>query len=520
MIKLKINNKDIQVPEGTSLMKAAEQLGEKIPAMCWNDELDHFTSCMVCLVKDSSNGKLIPSCSVKAVEGMEIITEDEEIREGRQTALELLLSEHVGDCEAPCRIVCPAHMDIPKMNRLIAEGKIEESLQVVLQDIALPSVLGRICPAPCEGACHRKIVDEAVSICLLKRFVGDEAAEAVFKIIQVQPLNGKKIAIIGSGPAGLAAAFYLQLRGYTTTIFEKEAQPGGMLRTEIDDEKLPKEVLDREINQILGTGVKLKTGVEVDLDYFQKLKKDNDVVIISSGNISEIQKTWGLEINPKGFEVEKKTYQTSESGVFAVGNVLRPSRLAVRSVGQGKEVAFSVDQFLSGKTVKGEPRIFNSRFGRLVQDEFSEYIKESVDRKRMFPSSNQNIGFVPEEAKKEAERCLHCDCRKMDNCKLRDFSEEYKANQRRFAFSDRRKITKHFNHDIVIYEPQKCIKCGICVRLTEKYGEKIGFTFIGRGFDVVIGAPFNEELKDSLVITAQKVVEACPTGALAMKEKK
>ena len=519
MVNLKINNKEISVPDGTSVMKAAEQAGEKIPALCWHEELEHFTSCMVCLVKDASNGKLLASCSVKAADGMEIITEDDEVREGRRTALELLLSEHVGDCEAPCTLSCPAHMDIPEMNRLIAQGDFEEALHVVLQDIAIPTVLGYICPAPCEGACHRKTIDEAVSICLLKRFAGEKAGEKVFRNIQAAPYNGKKVAVIGSGPAGLAAAFYLQLRGYASTIFEKESNAGGMLRTEIDDNKLPKEVLDTEIARILSTGVKLKTGVSVGEDLFRELKKDFDAMVIASGQITDMQKSWGLQINPKGLDADKNTYQTSETGIFAVGNVLRPSRLAVRSAGLGKEVAFSVDQYLQNKPVRGEPGIFNSRFGKLIQQEFAEYLKESVDRKRVWPDdSAKGRGFSPEEAVSEAERCLHCDCRKQDDCKLRDFSEEYKAVQRRFFFGERRNITKNYNHDLVVYEPQKCIKCGICVRLTKKYGERFGFTFIGRGFDVTIGVPFNEELQEGLEVAARKVAEGCPTGALAIKK--
>jgi len=92
MITLKINNTEIQVENGTSVMKAAQQLGIHVPNMCWHDELEHFTSCMLCLVKDAKNGKLFPSCSVKATEGLEIITDDAEISEARQTALELLLS--------------------------------------------------------------------------------------------------------------------------------------------------------------------------------------------------------------------------------------------------------------------------------------------------------------------------------------------------------------------------------------------------------------------------------------------
>ena len=104
MIKLKINNKEIQVEEGTSVMKAAQKMGFDIPNLCWHDELEHFTSCMLCMVKDSLTGRLLPSCSINAVEGMEIITEDEEVKESRKTALELLLSEHTGEIgRASCR---------------------------------------------------------------------------------------------------------------------------------------------------------------------------------------------------------------------------------------------------------------------------------------------------------------------------------------------------------------------------------------------------------------------------------
>ena len=215
---------------------------------------------------------------------------------------------------------------------------------------------------------------------------------------------------------------------------------------------------------------------------------------------------------------DKDSYQTSENGVFAIGNSLRSSRLAVRSVGQGKEVAWSVKQYLSGEEPKGEPRMFNSRFGRLVREEFAEYLKESVERIRISPSGGEQAGFTKEEAVIEAQRCLHCDCREIEKCKLRIYSNEYNANQKRFMGNERKPVTKHFAHDIV-YEPQKCIKCGICVRMTEKYGEKYGFTYIGRGFDVKIGVPFDESVEAGLAETAKIVAEACPTGALAINKK-
>jgi len=116
----------------------------------------------------------------------------------------------------------------------------------------------------------------------------------------------------------------------------------------------------------------------------------------------------------------------------------------------------------------------------------------------------------------EARRCMHCDCRDIDNCKLRVLSGRYNANQRRFAGNERKTMTKHFAHRIV-YEPLKCIKCGICVRMTARYQEKYGFSFIGRGFDVVIGVPFNESVEAGLAETAEIVAKACPTGALSLK---
>ncbi len=516
MVHLKINGQDIEVEAGVSVLKAAEKAGVKVPSLCYNEELGHFTSCMLCLVKDARDGRLFPSCSVISTEGLSVITDDEEITEARQTGLELLLSEHVGDCQGPCQIACPAHMDIPQMNRLIAAGKFKEALKLVKKDIALPAVLGRICPAPCEGACHRKTVDASVSICLLKRFVGDENELHPFDPL---PLNGKRVAVIGAGPAGLAASYYLQLNGYQTVLYDRNDLPGGLLRTEIKAEILPLNVLDQEIGTILSTGVEFRGGVEINASYFHDIVSQYNAVIVATGNLADEIRNWGFTTTAKGIEADQNSYVTSLKGVFAIGNTLRSSRLAVRSVGQGKEVAWSVAQYLSGEEPKGEPRLFNSRFGRLFQEEISEYLKESVPFNRVNSETLKYSGLTKEEAMEEARRCLHCDCRDIENCKLRDLSGRYDASQRRFAGNERKLMTKHFTHSIV-YEPLKCIKCGICVRMTSKYQEKFGFSYIGRGFDVVIGVPFNESVEAGLAETAEKVAKACPTGALSVKDSK
>jgi len=516
-VEIKINNKSFSVSSGLTVYQAAASVGIDIPVMCENEDVEHFSSCMVCLVKDVISDKLFPSCSMKVRNGMEISTADEEVLEARRISLELLLSEHVGDCEAPCVTSCPAHMDIPLMNRLLADGKTSEALELVKKDIALPAVLGRICPAPCEAACRRKGIDGSVSICLLKRFSADydlDLSQSYCPVIAKD--TGKSIAIIGSGPAGLAAAYYLRIRGHEVILYEKESRIGGALRVEELKAVLPESVLNQEIEQILATGVKWKTDIKVEKELFESLLVEVDAVILATGAGTETDQ-WGLTQGSKGIEVSRPGFQSSNPKVFVVGNALRESKLAVRAVGQGKEVAFSIDQYLSGSKVIGEPGLFNSRFGKLTEKEHIEFLKEATPDRRVEPSMGPGKGLTGKEVIEEASRCMHCDCRKKDSCTLRDLSELYKANQRSFTADSRVETEKHIQHETVIYEPAKCIKCGICVRLTRKHKEKYGLSFIGRGFDVRIGVPFNEGLEAGLSKTAILVAEACPTGALSKK---
>ena len=510
MIKLKINNQPVEVSEGSTILEAAHQVGVEIPTMCHMEGTEHFTSCMICLVKDQRNGRLLPSCSMPAADGMDIITDDEECTESRKAALELLLSDHVGDCEAPCQLFCPAHMNIPLMNRLIAKGDFAKALQVVKRDIALPAILGRICPAPCEAGCRRKQVDDAVAICHLKQFVADEDLNRTEQFQpKIQASSGKRIAVIGAGPAGLATAYYLQLKGLQVVVFEKNGAGGDLLK--INEEVLPSSIIESEVEVIVKTGVEFRFGKTIDDSEFQKLKSEFDVVILATGTLDQ-SGLFGLKSSKTGIEIDKATYQTSDDKVFAIGNALRPSKLAVRSVGQGKKLAQIIDRMLKTGELKANPERFNSKFGKLYQIEFNEYLKDSVKTERQSTLKN----FTPEEARAEAERCMHCDCRNPETCKLREYSDVYSAEQKRFQTSERKIVQKFVGNEGIVYEPAKCIKCGICVRITQQYQEEFGFSFIGRGFDVKIGVPFNESVQHALKKTAALVAEKCPTGALAM----
>ena len=513
MVKLTIDNRTVEVQPNTTVWQAAKSIGIEIPTMCYLEETEHFTSCMICLVKDAKNGRFFASCSTPVFDGQSIITNDEETIESRKAALELLLSDHVGDCEAPCQLVCPAHMNIPLMNRLIAKGDFAKALEVVKRDIALPAILGRICPAPCEAGCRRKQVDEAVSICLLKRYVGDEdlKSETSYQP-QLAELSGRKVAVIGAGPAGLAAAYYLQVKGHQSVIFDRNERAGGEL-LHVDKEILPLDVVEQEVAQIIATGVQVRMNETIDDIRFAELQKDYDAVIVAIGTFTEETSAFCLKTSKTGIVADKSSYLTSIPNVFAIGNSLRTSKLAVRSVGQGKEVATVIDTYFKTSEVKGYPERFNSKFGRLTEPEFIHYLKDSETSPRQ---NAEKSGFTREAAIHEAKRCMHCDCRNPESCVLRELSDRYHAAQKRFQSDERQSVMKFIHREGIVYEPAKCIKCGICVRLTRQHQEEFGFTFIGRGFDVKVGVPFDESVQKGLEKTAAIGAKACPTGALAM----
>ncbi len=519
MIELKIDNIDIKVPHGTTIFEAAKSVGIEIPTMCYKKGYTNHPSCMICIVKERKTGKTITSCSTVVVDNMDIISFDEEIKNTRKESLELLLSDHVGDCEAPCRIACPAFMDIPLMNRLIASNKFDEALRIVKQEIALPLILGYICSAPCEKVCRRKQHDKSVSICLLKRFVANEdASDKNFYLPEKDTNTNKNVAIVGTGPAGLASAFYLLKWGYNCTLFDKNNKAGGAIRYKISENEIPQTAIDFEINVLKKYGAKFKLNTNITKENYLDLKNSFDAVIFASGSFNENNiKDFGFEYSKNGISVNRNTYETNQTGVFACGNIIRTQKMAVRAVAQGKSAAWSVNLFLKSKEVKQRHKKFNSKFGKLQESEIKEYMKETISDNRIEPVNGLLAGFTKQEVITEATRCMRCDCRKPNTCKLRIYSDQYNADRRRFLYGERKTLRKVFNHEIIVYEPEKCIKCNLCVEIATKNKEIIGLTSVGRGFDVQIDAPFSISLEKALKISAKECADNCPTAALSLK---
>ena len=268
MITLTIDGRHVSVPPGTSVLEAARWLGIRIPTMCHVPGIEPASSCFICAVQIEGRRTLSPSCAMPAAEGMVVATDSEDVRTARKMALELLLSDHAGECVAPCAARCPAGLDIPGFVNGIATGDTRHAMQVIGERLALPGSLGRICPRLCEQACRRCDLDQGLAIGALHRYAADQDRASAAPYLPARaPATGRRVAIVGAGPAGLAAAWYLLRQGHACTLFDAHPLPGGMLRYGIPDYRLPKDALDAEIAGLHTLGAHFRMGVRWGEDF-------------------------------------------------------------------------------------------------------------------------------------------------------------------------------------------------------------------------------------------------------------
>lgn len=283
--RLNINGKEVTGLPGQTILEVARENDIFIPTLCYDERTKIYGSCGICMCEVEGNPKLCKACATEIAPGMVIRTNTERVIESRKTNLELLLSNHVGDCRPPCVLACPAQTDCQGYVGLIANGEYEAAIELVKDKIPLPASLGRVCPHPCEDECRRGLIDEPVSIQWLKRFAADQDLmnEEAF-IPECEPDTGKRVAIIGGGPMGLSAAYFLRQMGHDITIFEAMPKAGGMLRYGIPEYRLPKEVLDDEILTIQKMGVEIITDTKIGVDIpFETVKDDFDAVLLGIG---------------------------------------------------------------------------------------------------------------------------------------------------------------------------------------------------------------------------------------------
>ena len=263
-IEFILDGKPVSAEPGMTILDVAKANGIEIPTLCREQRISRTTSCFVCVVRDKKTGKFLPSCSSCPVPGQEIEASSPEVLEMRRTALNLLLSEHTGDCEAPCTMACPAHAAVEEYVRAGRKGDFLESLKIIKERIPLPMSIGRVCPRFCEKECRRNVCGKPVAINEFKRLAADLCYDSYLE--KLPPETGRRVAVVGAGPAGLSAAYYLRRSGVAAEIFEAMPQPGGMLRYGIPEYRLPKAILDREIAHFTKLGVVFHCGKKLGVD--------------------------------------------------------------------------------------------------------------------------------------------------------------------------------------------------------------------------------------------------------------
>jgi NADPH-dependent glutamate synthase beta subunit-like oxidoreductase len=369
-----------------------------------------------------------------------------------------------------CKVECPVKNDVQGFVSLTARGKYEEAIKLIKQTSPFPSVCGRVCPHPCELKCNRDQIDDPVSIQSIERFLADrDRTSGKPYMPEVKEVKEEKIAIIGSGPAGLSAAYALIKEGYKVTVFEKLPVAGGMMAVGIPEYRLPGDIVHSEIKMIQDMGVTIKTGVTFGKDItLSSLKKDGykavflatglhqtqlkaDKVILATGQAVDLSfaEKQGISVSPDGsIEADPVTLETSVKGVFAGGDVFYGPKTVARAIASGKEAALSIDRYVKG---------LDLRAGRLLRDNpvitITEPLKENYDpaarvqipvldkKERVKGLVEFRQGLTKDAAVQEAKRCISCGACCVQAC-------PYGVMQ--------------FNHEVT-----KAVKCDLCIERRE-----------------------------------------------------
>jgi Pyruvate/2-oxoacid:ferredoxin oxidoreductase delta subunit len=338
----------------------------------------------------------------------------------------------------PCRAACPADVNVQGYIALLQQGKFKESVELVRKSIPFPAICGRVCYCPCEDACARRNVDEAVSIRALKRLIADiEREQGRVKSEPISKTRREKVAIIGAGPAGLTAAYELSKLGYPITVFEAMPEPGGTMRYFIPDSRLRKDVVANEIAYIRDVGVEIKTGVVFGKDLtIVTLRNDGyKAILIAIGT----QRIWNKELKtqetsliptailniekgeapakPSTISVDPLTLKTRIPSVFAGGDAVTGKASGIAyAIGAGKRAAVSIDRYLCGQDLRAgreediEETTWVEDWEKITR-KHERYITPRADiGKQMvsFEEADDLLTKTKEVAILEAQRCLEC----------------------------------------------------------------------------------------------------------------
>ncbi len=263
-----VDGKVMPAYQGQSILSVAIDNGiSDIPNLCNDEKLEPTSACRMCLVHIEGEARPLPSCNTPALPGMMVTTNSDELFHIRRTNLEMMLSDHNAYCQPPCQVDCPTHIDIPGYLELIAKGEMREAARLVKEVLPFPYILGLTCPAPCQKACRRALVDEEIAICRMHGHAAETCLLDPPLPYLKDPDTGKKVAVIGGGPSGMTAAYYLALHGHYVKVLDMQPQAGGQLRYGIPEYRLQKDMMDRDLDGVWQLGVDFQANVKLGRDF-------------------------------------------------------------------------------------------------------------------------------------------------------------------------------------------------------------------------------------------------------------
>ncbi|TMF58404.1 MAG: FAD-binding protein, partial [Chloroflexi bacterium] len=283
-----IDGQEVTAIPGEAILRAAQRAGFNVPTLCDDEKLAPAAACRMCLVDIEGQDRPLPSCHIAVEPGMKIVSSSDALFKLRKQNLEYILSDHNAYCMPPCQISCPTHIDIPGYLELMAKGQHVEAARLVKEVLPFPYMLGLVCPKPCQEVCRRGLVEEEIAICQCHGYTGELVME-----MDVAPTpfpqkvaSGKRVAVVGAGPAGMTAAYYIALNGHAVTVFDMMDKQGGICRYGIPEYRLPKVKLDKELNslwQLRDTEFKGGKKLGRDFNVDQLLAQGYDAVFLGIG---------------------------------------------------------------------------------------------------------------------------------------------------------------------------------------------------------------------------------------------